>query len=147
ARGRWIAAATALAAIAALVLWSRRAPEVDTVAEGTPITRVTHHAGNRAGMGNEATVGDTLHVEVTELGAGELRVYRDDQEVVLRCPGPPPCVRTAGRLAGELRLAAPGQYRAVYLTPAPTGALTSTLANDLASCGCSSRVAVPVVAR
>lgn len=148
-RGRWIALGTTLAALAAVVLWRQLpgAPDVDTVADGTPLTRVVHRAGSRAGLGNDATVGDTLHVEVNEPGPGELRVYRDDQEVVMRCPGPPPCVRSARRLEGELRLAAPGQYRAVYLMPAPTGRLTSTLANDLANCGCSSRVAVPVVAR
>jgi hypothetical protein len=76
-----------------------------------------------------AARGDRLRLRAHFAKAGELRVYRDERELVLRCPGEAACVEGpegAGRaVRGEVTLRAPGQYRALLMTgasvPVPTG--------------------------
>lgn len=76
-----------------------------------------------------AARGDRLRLRAHFANVGELRVYRDERELVLRCPGEAACVEGpegAGRsVRGEVTLRASGQYRALLITgasvPAPTG--------------------------
>jgi hypothetical protein len=81
-----------------------------------------------ARQGDQASVGDTIVLEAKPGGEGELRLYRDRRELVLRCPGGQGC-EPAGDQGGPLRakapLKAPGRYRAMVLSgaklPAPSG--------------------------
>jgi hypothetical protein len=147
---RWIALGVALAAGVAVALWWRHgAGSESTVTDGAIAVRVIHRGGSRtlpAGDGIDAALGDVLRVEAAGAG-GELRIYRDDQELVLRCPGADGCTRGPARWIGELRLQAPGVYRAVYLAPLQENPPSGSLERDLAACGCTPRVAAPVIAR
>lgn len=150
ARRAWIGGAAAAAVAAAgLLLWlHQRPPAVPARPYDEVLSiRVLRGEGFRNGSGATAAIGDVLQVEVAEAGKGELRIYRDNRDVVMRCPGQADCVQAGGRLSAELRLRGPGEYRAVYLQPAPTGPLTGTLAGDLAACRCEARTATPIVAR
>jgi hypothetical protein len=76
----------------------------------------------------QATVGDTMVVEVSGLVAvtAELRIYRDDAGLALRCSAEPPCQRQGDRLLARWRVPAPGRYRILVATgagpfPAPSG--------------------------
>jgi hypothetical protein len=83
-------------------------------------------APSNAGL---AARGDRLRLRAHFAKAGELRVYRDERELLLRCPGEAACVEGpegAGRaVRGEVTLRASGQYRALLVTgasvPVPTG--------------------------
>ncbi|HEU4534567.1 MAG TPA: hypothetical protein VFS00_10635 [Polyangiaceae bacterium] len=78
---------------------------------------------------DEAAVGDTLVAVARPEGAGELRVYRDRRELVLRCPGGASCsvAREGNRsvVRGTQVLKGPGEYRIVALSgarvPEPSG--------------------------
>jgi hypothetical protein len=153
-RRRWLARRAgvpiALAATAlAVLLWrtgngpgEKPAPALALSAEVVP--RVGTRAARAAG---EAALGDRLRVEQRDLGDGELRIYRDDREVVARCVAGTCRRSAAGRLELELELTAPGSYRAVWLQPAPRSAAQGALEADLAACQCTASTAVPVVAR
>jgi hypothetical protein len=77
---------------------------------------------------DQGAVGDTAVIEA-RLEGGEVRVYRDRRELVLRCPGDPSCsqIEEGGRrvLRAKLVLKAPGSYRIVSLgggqVPPPSG--------------------------
>jgi hypothetical protein len=63
----------------------------------------------------------------------ELRVYRDDRTVVLRCPGDARCRTGRDQLAVELPLPAVGRYRVVRFAsreplPTPAGGFDADLA-------------------
>ncbi|HEU4412029.1 MAG TPA: hypothetical protein VFS43_42705 [Polyangiaceae bacterium] len=66
-----------------------------------------------------ASLGDVLAIEAWLSGPGELRVYRDGDELVLRCPGGDGCAEAHERrrrvLKAGVTLRAPGRYRAVLL--------------------------------
>jgi len=152
-RRRWVpgaGAALAFAAAAAVLL--RAAPATnDVVDDGAPSIRIVRIEGARAD-GADAALGDVLRVEAST-GDGELRIYRDDRDVVLRCPGDA-CRSAAGRLIAELRLSAPGVYRAVVLQlpdarsiVRPAIPVTGTLAGDADACRCIARTSVPIIAR
>lgn len=147
-RRRWVrgaAGVAAVAGVAALVIVLQPPVAPDAV----PAMTIVRGQGGRGDGTAGAAIGDVLRVDVAA-GAGELRIYRDDREVVARCPGQAGCTQAAGHLTVELPLTAPGRYRAVYLQPAPRAPLrepTGTLDGDLASCRCESRTAAPVMAR
>jgi hypothetical protein len=154
-RGR-IAAAGVLAAAAVLAIWLvARRPVAGP--QGLRVS-VLHYEGNRASAAaGEAALGDVLVVEVGTAEIDELRIYRDDQELVLRCPASvnssgttlreATCEHRSGLLIGRLRLAAPGRYRAVGLRPAPASTPSGDLAADLEACHCQSQTAPPIVTR
>jgi hypothetical protein len=84
----------------------------------------------RPGPGGEtarASLGDAVAFEAWLSGPGEVRVYRDGGQLVLRCPGADGCLeaRELRRrlLKVDVTLRAPGRYRAVLLSgaslPAP----------------------------
>jgi hypothetical protein len=77
--------------------------------------------------GAEAQPGDRLLLEARSGGGAqaELRVYRDDHELVLRCSTQPPCRRRGDTLRATLTLPAVGTYQPLLLLsdqplPAPT---------------------------
>jgi hypothetical protein len=163
-RRRWNPAAAAVTAVAVaaagLLLWSQRqpAPVRDALDSSVWIVSAT---GSRHGEATgEASIGDVLRADVAEVAGAELRIYRDDRELVLRCPGQAGCGRASGRTTAALHLTSPGAYRVVYFLPvpaqvgvspgappAPSRPPTGTLEGDLAACGCASRTAAPIVAR
>jgi hypothetical protein len=67
--------------------------------------------------GDEAMPGDGLRLEASTAGAAfaELRVYRNDRELLLRCSGEPVCALDAGRLIASLPLDAVGSYQPLLL--------------------------------
>ncbi|MEM9293812.1 MAG: hypothetical protein AAGD01_19195 [Acidobacteriota bacterium] len=96
-----------------------------------------------------AQSGDRLHLEATP-GAGttetgvpdtsgaaprlELRVYRNERELVLACGGPPQCRLEEGRLRGTVELLLPGRYQALVLaSPYPLPAAGAGLDQDTAT--------------
>jgi hypothetical protein len=121
-RRRWTSArvlvpvglATAAAVLIAVPLLRGPAPvslTVDVVVGGGAIRRgIEAHPGD--GLRLEARTGGARHVE--------LRVYRNDRELVLRCAEDPPCVHQGDRLKASLTLDARGTYQAlVFASKAP----------------------------
>ena len=83
----------------------------------------------RRGTG-EAQLGDRLilRAQVGESPFAELRVYRDDHRLVLRCTDKAPCRREGGELRAELALESTGRYQGLLLLsslplPEPLGSL------------------------
>lgn len=111
--------AAAVAATALCVVQFRQAPPV--LALGVEIA---HRVAVR---GQEARVGDVVRLTVSG-GDGEraLWVYRDEQRLVIRCPGDPACAMTDAGIAVALELGDVGNYAIVALAadaalPVPTG--------------------------
>ncbi len=128
ARGWRVAApvAAALAAAAALLIFLR-AP---TGPGGPLLSLQFEQAQTRAvHRGEQAGLGDTLLLEARPDGPGEVRLYRDRRELVLRCPGGEGCAlgSEGGRpvVRAKAPLKAPGRYRVMVLSgaglPAPSG--------------------------
>jgi hypothetical protein len=87
--------------------------------------------------GGEVAVGDTVVFHATALkplpANSELRVYRDDAGIVLRCGNQPPCELRGANLRARFAIPAIGRYRAMIVAsaaalPAPTGFLDDDLA-------------------
>jgi len=153
---RWLAAvATVAAAAAGLFVWLHHVPDNPDhrLLDGQPdavslSTQIIRTPGSRSGgHTTEAALGDVLRAVVIAAEKGELRIYRDDRDVVVRCPGQAECAQAPERLTAELRLTAPGRYRAVYFRRAASVPSTGTLDGDLNACGCASSTAVPIVVR
>ncbi|MFL6198642.1 MAG: anti-sigma factor family protein [Thermoanaerobaculia bacterium] len=108
----WIAPVgiTALAAMAALfLLW---------LPGRTPAgLRIEIEAGTTVRRGAEAHPGDLLRLAATTGGArhSELRVYRNDTELVLRCSAEPPCSLRRGKLTASVVLDGVGRYQPLLL--------------------------------
>jgi hypothetical protein len=96
-----------------------------SVDEARGRTRGEHPAPN--GDVTRASLGDALVLKAWLSGPGEIRVYRDGGELVLRCPGGEGCAEANEQrrrlLEVSLTPPAPGRYRAVLLggaaLPAP----------------------------
>jgi hypothetical protein len=74
-------------------------------------------AGSVVRRGDDAQPGDVLHLTAT-LGSAphvELRVYRNDREVVLRCSDASPCVRRGAELRATIPLDGVGRYQPLLL--------------------------------
>lgn len=112
----WIAPVgiTAMAALAALFLvW---------LPGRTPAgLRIEIEAGTTVRRGASAAEsphpGDVLRLEAATGGArhGELRVYRNDTELILRCSTEPPCIRRRGELSASVVLDGVGRYQPLLL--------------------------------
>ena len=127
ARRRWVyaAAAVAAAAVILIVMW-RPAPEEFTVVRiesGDALRRGSIERG-MAGDYQMAAVGDRLVVDARSSDLKELRVYRDDRELVARCPGDPGCAGGGPHWKLTMRFDAPGLYRAVRVDKAVAPATT-----------------------
>jgi hypothetical protein len=136
ARGRWqwwglgLGAAAAAAAAVVFLLMDRSAPQVAElrieVIAGGAATRTTMHQ-----------VGDILDIQATPGGAAhaELRVYRNDTDLVLHCPSAADarCARQGHALTARLVLGAMGRYQILWLTSdTPLLAPETSLEHDVA---------------
>jgi hypothetical protein len=127
---RWaLATAPALAAAAAVAIfvWPTRGAELDVAIErGAAAVR----------SADGARVGDVLRV-TGRVGAGELRIYRGERALVLRCPGDSACVASGSGAdrawTVEVRLPAPGRYHVVRFIGAGAGEPTGLLDGDMAA--------------
>jgi hypothetical protein len=128
-RWRWsIAPGLALAGAAAAVI-AYVAPAGVPVALALRID-IAHRAPMR---GSDAVVGDTAHIVATGDGNRALWIYRDEAELVLRCPGAPACQVADGSIAVDLALTQIGRYTVVALAPpAALPALSGAFDDDLA---------------
>jgi hypothetical protein len=108
----WLVPAGAVAALA-LVLAARWLTPA-----AAPGLTVAVLPGDSVRRGATAQPGDRLDLRAVTGGAGhaELRVYRDDSEIVLRCAEEAPCRRRGGRLEASLVLPSIGSFQAVLLT-------------------------------
>lgn len=137
-RGGWLRLlipAGAAAALAALLLVGTPPGPDEGVA--TLTVRVEAGAGP-ARRGSEAHPGDRLRLEARtgDAAHAELRVYRSDRELVLRCSTAPPCVRQGQTLRADVPLPALGTYQSLLLLsdsplPAPAGTLDADAGSAL----------------
>ena len=106
----WWIAPVALAAMTALFLiW---------IPGRTPAgLRIEIESGTTVRRGAEAQPGDLLRLAATTGGArhSELRVYRNDTELVLRCSTEPPCSRGRGKLKATVVLDGVGRYQPLLI--------------------------------
>jgi hypothetical protein len=114
----WWIAPVALAAMAALFLiW---------IPGRTPAgLRIEIEGGTTVRRGAEAQPGDLLRLAATTGGArhSELRVYRNDTELILRCSTEPPCSYRRGKLTASVVLDGVGRYQPLLICseePLPT---------------------------
>jgi hypothetical protein len=118
ARRRWVYAATAVAAAAVvlIVLWRRPGGEEFMVVriEGAEVRGGSGGSGT-AGDHHSASVGDRLVVDARNSDLKELRVYRDDRDLVARCPGDPGCAGGGPHWKLTMRFDVPGSYRAMRI--------------------------------
>lgn len=87
--------------------------------------RIEIEAGTTVRRGAEAQPGDLLRLAATTGGArySELRVYRNDTELILRCSDEPPCSRRRGELSASVVLDGVGRYQSLLIfseQPLPT---------------------------
>ena len=132
-RPRVLAAGLAAALAAFLLL---RIPMADL---GRVALRAEVQRGAAVLRGDEARPGDLLRLAATTGGAthAELRVYRNDRELLLRCADRQPCVRRGRSLRTVLALDAVGSYQSLLLVgeqpfPPPTADLDRDAAAALA---------------
>jgi len=111
--------AAAVAATALCVVQFRQAPAALAID-----VDIVHRVAVR---GPEARVGDVVRLTVSG-GGGEraLWVYRDEQRMVIRCPGDRACAVTDAGIAVALELGAIGSYSIIALAadgalPLPSG--------------------------
>lgn len=114
-RRRWrpwwgLVPAALAASIAALLI-------VKTPAPGPPSLQVEVEAGASVQRGLEAKPGDSLRVNASTGGAryAELRVYRNDAELVLRCSTKKPCSLKGTDLQATVALDGIGRYQPLLL--------------------------------
>jgi hypothetical protein len=149
-RFRWrplvFAGGLAAALVAVLLL---RAPPPDAAIA----LRVEVQAGATSRRGEEARPGDSLALRADIGGAphAELRVYRNDRELLLHCSDQPPCTRERGAIATALTLDSPGRYQPLLLVgeeplPAPAGELDADAA-AAAAAGATVKLGGEIVVR
>lgn len=106
----WWFAPVAVAAMAALFL-------VWIPGQKPASLQVEIESGATVRRGAEAQPGDLLRLAATTGGArhSELRVYRNDSELILRCSTEPPCNRRRGELSASVVLDGIGRYQPLLL--------------------------------
>jgi hypothetical protein len=91
--------------------------------EGTaPVLALAFEAGPERLRSGGPAVGATVVVDGTAVqhDHAELRIYRDDAGLLLRCSTEPPCQRRDGRLGARFTIPAIGRYRVLLLqAPVP----------------------------
>lgn len=72
-------------------------------------------AGSQAQQRGEAQPGDVLRLSagLGDFDYAEVRVYRDDQNLILACSEDPPCRRRGDRIEADVTLDAVGSYQAI----------------------------------
>lgn len=111
-RPRWAWAlaplgAAVLAATLFLVLRTPAAPSlIQEIVGGEAVVRAASaHPGDRL----------EVRVETAGFAHAELRVYRNQGELLLRCPGGPSCERTRNGISASLVFPSAGEYQAVLV--------------------------------
>ena len=108
---RWLVAAGVAAAAAAI--WT-------FMYFGTPDTtlQLAIIDGDTVYRGATARPGDSLRLSTTARRAAnvELRLYRDENQLVFACDNTPPCQRDGAEISATVELSAFGEYHAVLLT-------------------------------
>jgi hypothetical protein len=118
--GPWWVVPVGVAALAAFLF-------VRLPGQGPPSLRVEVERGTAVRRGVEAQPGDTLQLAASTGGAphAELRVYRNDAELILRCSTEPPCSRWGKELRASVVLDGIGRYQPLLLfskNPLPSSA-------------------------
>lgn len=128
----WLALPAAAAAIALLLMRPSGQPDLTGPMLAYAIVPATAGAPMR---GDHAKPGDTLEVRIHTGGAAhaELRVYRDDTALIVRCSTEPPCSRSGDELTARIVLAERGRYQIAFVhgaqpIPAPAPQLDQDLA-------------------
>jgi hypothetical protein len=112
----WLGAATT-ALVVLLVFW--RTQDGDNVSLSLD---VRHQGGVRAG--GQLAPGDVLVVHASTAGRpADLRVYRDERDLVFRCGVETPCRRARRGLAAEIKLPSVGRFRVLLVLDPPARAL------------------------
>ena len=133
---RWLAAGSALAAAAVVVIALRVREPDEPLGISAQVT-----AGPAGLRGASAHPGDRLQLEakIGRARHAELRVWRDGRELVMRCSGTTigtgfSCLHKPRALAGELRLPSVGTFQATVAIgdDAPLPPPAATLAEDSA---------------
>jgi hypothetical protein len=107
------AAAMVAAAAAAVMLWPRSHANPDTA----PVLAIRIDRSGAPLRGSAPHPGDLLVLHARGVGRRylELRVYRADREVVLRCADELPCRPSGDAVEARIALVEAGRYRAVLL--------------------------------
>jgi len=110
----WLLVPAAAAVLVAVLLLRPSAPPPARLALAVEVETGT----GTVRRGAEAHPGDRLRLRASigEAGHAELRVYRNNRALVLRCSTEPPCRRGQGTLEAELPLPAIGSYQSLLLT-------------------------------
>jgi hypothetical protein len=130
---RWgwgLAAAAGLALVLLRpLLWQEGSPPapplgVEVVASGEVVRGAGAQVGDRLRL--------TARLEAEDTGRHrELRVYRNDHQLVFACSGEPRCRILDGALVAEVPLSAPGRYQSLLLVaPRPPEALQGSFDAD-----------------
>jgi hypothetical protein len=131
----WIAVPLVTGALVlALFLTRRGAPPP---AAPAPLLAMQFEAGAERLRGEEQpTVGGLVSLRATGLAGAhrELRIYRDDAGLALRCSDQPPCLPQGDGLSARWQIPALGRYRVVVVTgPAPPPASGGSYQGDQAA--------------
>ncbi|HET9768095.1 MAG TPA: hypothetical protein VFS60_14670 [Thermoanaerobaculia bacterium] len=138
-RRRWVPWTLVGALAAAVAAFALLRTPTDLAAASLRVELEAHGAVRR---GDEAHPGDRLRLRASTGGAdyAELRVYRDDRELVLRCTGDrPPCTRSrgpmgGGSIRGQIELQMVGRYQPLLLVgPRPFPVAGAGLDADVAA--------------
>jgi hypothetical protein len=132
-RRLWLGLPVVLAAAGVLLLV--RSPARPPGEGGVPVLALAFEAGPERMRSNGAAVGATVVLDgaALQMAHAELRIYRDDAGLLLRCTTEPPCQRRDGRLAARFTIPAIGRYRVLLLQapvplPPPAGGYDQDLA-------------------
>jgi len=122
----WLVPAAVAASLALFLLVRTPSPQVAVS------LLVEVQAGSVVHRGGDAQPGDVLHLtaslgESGEARHAELRVYRNDRELVLRCSDASPCARRGSELRASIPLDGIGRYQSLLLLSA--GVLPPPAAN------------------
>jgi hypothetical protein len=101
--------------------------------QGPPSLRVEVERGAAVRRGVEAQPGDRLRLKAATGGArhAELRVYRNDEELILRCSTEPPCSRWGKELRASVVVDGIGRYQPLlFLSKDPLPSSASDLETD-----------------
>jgi hypothetical protein len=131
-RARWtVALSLSLAAAAMLLIVGRRSGREEPSIQ----VEVSHGPSQLRGAAGQAAPGDRLLVRAATGGkSGELRVYRDDRELVARCGRDPVCDGAPRHPRVELRLPSVGRYRVVLVIDPPAQPVSgATMDDDLSA--------------
>lgn len=147
-RGWLVPAGAGLAAASLAAFFLIRPPE-----PRPPSLRVEVQAGATVRRGGEAQPGDLLRLTAATGGArhAELRVYRNDTELVLRCSTDRPCSRRGDEVRAAVLLDSVGRYQPLLMRaerplPPPVSDLEKDTSAALAA-GADVRLGSEIVVR